>query len=83
MESAFQGKVLADILVDSYFCIEIGRGIGWSGGMAVSTPDEIGGETPAVWQSELRSQLEDGKIDSWYLLMMSLPLVFLPAPRSN
>ena len=54
--------MLADILVDSYFCIEIGRGIGWSGGMAVSTPDEIGGETPAVWQSELRSQLEDGKI---------------------
>lgn len=62
MESSFQGKVLADILVDSYFCIEIGRGIGWSGGMAVSTPDEIGSETPAVWQSELRSQLEDGKI---------------------
>ena len=62
MESAFQGKVLADILVDSYFRIEIGRGIGRSGGMTVSTPDEIGSKAPAVWQSKLRSQLEDGKI---------------------
>ena len=62
MKSALQGKVLADILVDSYFCIEIGWGIGWSGGMAVSTPDEIRGETPAICQGKLRSQLEDGKI---------------------
>ena len=62
MESAFQGKVLADILVDSYFRIEIGRGIGRSGGMTVSTPDEIRGETPAICQGKLRSQLEDGKI---------------------
>ena len=31
MESAFQGKVLADILVETYFRIEIGWSIGWSG----------------------------------------------------
>ena len=62
MESAFQGKVLADILVETYFRIEIGWSIGWSGCMAVSTPDEIGSKTPAVCQGKLRSQLEDGKI---------------------
>ena len=47
VESAFQGKMLAYVLIYAHLSIEIGWRIGWRKSMAAGTPDHIGCQTPA------------------------------------
>ena len=50
VESAFQGKMLANVLIHAHLGIEIGWRIGWRKRMAACTPDHVGCQAPASRQ---------------------------------
>ena len=50
VESAFQGKMLANVLIHAHLGIEIGWRIGWCKSMAAGAPDHIGCQAPASRQ---------------------------------
>ena len=50
VESAFQGKMLAYVLIHAHLGIEIGWRIGWRKRVAAGAPDHVGCQAPASRQ---------------------------------